>query len=63
MGVRFEHLKLGAAVREGVERVDVVMRVGFVTFMIVKKKEEKGKYWQKEAVIPVDYEGEPSEQY
>ena len=56
--VKYEHLKLQEAFTGKVEKVEVVQRVGFIAIMILKKKEEKGKYWLKECIDQIYHEGE-----
>jgi recombinational DNA repair protein RecT len=51
-------LRLGEEFSMKIDKVEVVQRVGFVAIMIAKKSEEKGKFWTKEAVQTVNYEGE-----
>lgn len=40
---------------DDVERIDFVLRVGFLAIMVLKKAQAKGKYWQKEAVESIVY--------
>lgn len=60
--VRYEHLKLSEAVTANIEKVDFVFRVGFLAVMVVKKGKEKGKYWQKDIVEQVTYQGDSQEE-
>lgn len=54
-------MRLGEEFSIKVDKVEVVQRVGFVAMMIAKKSEEKGKFWTKEAVQAVNYEGDSEE--
>ena len=53
---KIEHLRLKVDSAEWIKKVDVVQRVGFITFMVVKDPCQKGKYWQKESVQSVKYD-------